>query len=78
MRQNSRLASACSALAIALACGAAVGQQARAADEVTQERLLNPDQEQGNWLLHHHDYSAHRFSPLSQINRDNAKNLKVA
>jgi len=77
MRTRPLRASACSALAIALACGLAAGRQARAADEVTQERLLNPDKEQGNWLLHHHDYSAHRFSPLSQINRDNAKDLKV-
>src|SRR5947209_8883130 len=77
MRTRSALASACSALALTLACGLAAGQQARAADEVTQERLLNPDKEQGNWLLHHHDYSAHRFSPLSQINRENAKDLKV-
>jgi alcohol dehydrogenase (cytochrome c) len=65
MRTRSLRASACSALAIALACGLAAGRQARAADEVTQERLLNPDKEQGNWLLHHHDYSAHHFSPLS-------------
>jgi alcohol dehydrogenase (cytochrome c) len=45
---------------------------------VTSERLLNADQEQGNWLLHHKDYAAHRFSPLNQINRDTVKNLKVA
>src|SRR6478609_9228587 len=50
----------------------------RAADEVTAERLLNANKEQGNWLLHHKDYSAHRFSTLNQINRDTVKNLKVA
>jgi alcohol dehydrogenase (cytochrome c) len=51
----------------------------RAADDtVTQERLLNADQEPGNWLLHHKDFSAHRFSSLHEINRDNVKNLKVA
>ncbi len=48
------------------------------ADEVTQERLLNADQEQGNWLLHHKDFSAHRFSDLTQINKDTVKNLHVA
>ncbi|MBV8096999.1 MAG: PQQ-binding-like beta-propeller repeat protein, partial [Acetobacteraceae bacterium] len=47
-------------------------------NQVTQARLLNADQEQGNWILHHKDYSAHRFSSLDQINRDNVKNLKVA
>jgi len=48
------------------------------ADEVTQERLVNADTESGNWLLHHKDFSAHRFSDLSQINKDNVKNLHVA
>jgi hypothetical protein len=52
----------------------------RAADDtaVTQERLLNADKEPGNWLLHHKDFSAHRFSSLKEINRDTVKNLKVA
>jgi alcohol dehydrogenase (cytochrome c) len=48
---------------------------ARAAD-VTYERLLNPEPQ--NWLMHHHDFNAQRYSPLDQINRSNAKNLKLA
>ncbi len=55
--------------------GPAVGL---AADEVTPDRLLNADSDPGNWLTHHRDYSAHRFSPLKQINKDNVKNLHVA
>src|SRR5229473_1520022 len=51
---------------------------ARAADEVTHDRLLNADKEPGNWLLHHKNFSATRFSSLKDINRDNVKNLKVA
>jgi alcohol dehydrogenase (cytochrome c) len=51
---------------------------AYAADEVTHERLLNADKEPGNWLLHHKNFSAHRFSSLKDINRDTVKNLKVA
>jgi len=54
-----------------------LGAPAHAAD-VTQDRLLNADTEQGNWLLHHRTYSAQRFSPLNQINRDTVKGLKVA
>ena len=51
----------------------------RAADDtITQERLLNADKEPGNWLLHHKNFSAHRFSSLHEINRDTVKNLKVA
>jgi alcohol dehydrogenase (cytochrome c) len=51
---------------------------ARAADEVTQARLLNADSEAGNWILHHKDFSAHRFSTLDQINTGNVAGLKVA
>jgi alcohol dehydrogenase (cytochrome c) len=67
--------------ALALACTALAGLAAvpaARAGEVTQERLLNADQEQGNWLTHHKDYAAQRFSPLDQINRDTVKNLHVA
>jgi len=63
--------------ACALAFGAAT-PSARAADEVTQDRLLNADKEAGNWITHHKDYSAHRFSSLNEINASNVKNLKVA
>src|SRR6201998_4197586 len=48
------------------------------ADDVTPERLLNSAKEPGNWLQHHQNYSATRFSTLSDINKDNVKNLKVA
>jgi alcohol dehydrogenase (cytochrome c) len=51
---------------------------ARAADEMTPERLLNADKEAGNWLHHHKNYSGTRFSALKEINKDNVKNLKVA
>jgi alcohol dehydrogenase (cytochrome c) len=51
---------------------------AKAADEVTPERLLNADKEPGNWLHHHKNFSATRFSSLSEINKGNVKNLKVA
>jgi alcohol dehydrogenase (cytochrome c) len=66
---------------LALACTALaglMGAPAQAADDVTQDRLLNADKEQGNWLLHHRSYSAQRFSPLDQINRGTVKGLKVA
>jgi alcohol dehydrogenase (cytochrome c) len=51
---------------------------ASAADEVSQDRLLNADKEAGNWLHHHKNYSGTRFSSLKEINKDNVKNLKVA
>ena len=65
-------------LAVAVAVAAMMGTPVSAADEVTPERLLNVDKEPGNWLHHHKDFAAHRFSSLKEINRDNVKNLKVA
>lgn len=46
--------------------------------ETTSQRLLDADKEQQNWITHHKDYSAHRFSSLDQINASNVKDLKVA
>src|SRR5260370_13642998 len=63
---------------VVAAVGFAGAPQARAADEVTHDRLLNADKEPGNWLHHHKNFSATRFSSLKDINRDNVKNLKVA
>src|SRR5262249_8459434 len=48
------------------------------AAEVTQERLINADREPQNWLMNHRVYDGQRYSPLSRINRDNVKNLKLA
>lgn len=66
--------------ACALVCILSYGMAgpARAADQVTPERLLNVDREPGNWLHHHRDYASQRFSPLDQINRDTVRNLRVA
>ena len=55
-------------LAVALAAASAL--PVSAADEVSQERLLNVDKEAGNWLHHHQNYAGHRFSTLKEINRD--------
>jgi len=49
---------------------------AEAAD-VTYERLLNPDKEPQNWLMHHRDLGSQRHSPLDMLNKANAKNLKL-
>src|ERR1700681_3120203 len=47
----------------------------RAAD-VTSERMLNPQREPQNWILHHGNYQGHRYSQLKEINTDTVKNLK--
>ena len=45
---------------------------------VSQDRLINAANEPQNWLLMNGDYGNTRYSKLSQINRDNVKNLKMA
>jgi alcohol dehydrogenase (cytochrome c) len=65
-------------LATAAATVSFAALPAYSADEMTQERLLNSEKETGNWLHHHKNYSATRFSGLKEINKDNVKNLKVA
>ncbi len=50
---------------------------ARAAD-MTNERLLNPQREPQNWILHHGNYQGHRFSQLKEINTDTVGNMRLA
>ncbi|WP_246725035.1 PQQ-dependent dehydrogenase, methanol/ethanol family [Beijerinckia sp. L45] len=45
---------------------------------VTQQTLEAADANTADWLTYGRNLSAHRFSPLAQINRDTVKNLKVA
>src|ERR1700758_4318030 len=44
---------------------------------VSRERLLNAQNEPQNWLMQNGDYSSSRYSKLTQINRDNVKNLRL-
>jgi alcohol dehydrogenase (cytochrome c) len=44
---------------------------------VSQERLLNAQNEPQNWLMMNGDYSSQRYSKLTQITRDNVKNLRL-
>ena len=48
------------------------------AGDVTTQRLLESEKEPQNWLNHHGNLEAHRFSGLTQINKSNVKELKVA
>ena len=50
---------------------------ARGAD-VTNERLLNPQREPQNWILHHGNYQGHRYSLLNEINTGTVGNLRLA
>ncbi len=61
----------------AILAGALVSGSALAGD-VTADRLANSEKEPQNWLNHHGNLEAHRFSGLDQINTKNVKKLKVA
>lgn len=43
----------------------------------TDQRLLDAGSDQDNWLLHGRTYDNQRFSPLTQITRDNVKRLAI-
>ena len=45
--------------------------------QVTYDRLLHADREPQNWLTYSGGYASNRYSPLTQINRDNVKNLQM-
>jgi alcohol dehydrogenase (cytochrome c) len=61
----------------AILAGAMLAASAFAGD-VSWDRLVNSDKEPQNWLNHHGNLRAHRFSGLDQINTKNVKKLKVA
>lgn len=57
---------------------ALVAASAGAQNVTTHERVLNADNEPHNWLTHHKNFLAHRYSTLDQIDKSNVQNLKVA
>jgi alcohol dehydrogenase (cytochrome c) len=59
----------------ALASVLLAGTSPAPAADVTYERLLNPEPQ--NWLAHHNDFNAQRYSPLATIDKLNVKNLKL-
>ena len=61
----------------ALLAGAMLAPSAFAA-EVTPDRLANADREPQNWLMNHRTYDGQRYSPLTRINKDTVKGLKLA
>src|ERR1700726_5202044 len=44
---------------------------------VNKDRLLNAQNEPQNWLMMNGDYGSTRYSKLSEINRENVKNLRM-
>ena len=44
---------------------------------VNRDRLINAQNEPQNWLMMNGDYGSTRYSKLSQVNRDNVRNLRM-
>jgi alcohol dehydrogenase (cytochrome c) len=65
-----------SVLALILAL-ASIGVSAQYSLTVNKDRLINAQNEPQNWLLMNGDYGSTRYSKLTQINRDNVKNLRM-
>ena len=57
-------------LLVAATAGSLVGK-------VTYDRILHADREPQNWLTYSGGYSSHRYSELTQINRDNVNKLQM-
>src|SRR5438046_6630983 len=75
LRKPFRLAALAAVSAVALAAAALAPQYAMT---VNKDRLLNAQSEPQNWLMMNGDYGSTRYSKLSQINRENVKNLHMA
>src|SRR5204863_1564598 len=60
--------------AAALGVGTLSGQYSMT---VNQDRLINAQNEPQNWLMMNGDYASTRYSKLTQINRENVKNLRL-
>jgi hypothetical protein len=69
-----RLAAFAGAGAIALAAAAFAAEYQMT---VNRDRLVNAQNEPQNWLLMNGDYASTRYSKLTQINRDNVRNLRL-
>lgn len=69
---------ACAVLAgVSILALTASQPQAQYKMTVNKERLLNAQNEPQNWLMMNGDYGSQRYSKLTQINRDNVKELRL-
>ncbi len=62
---------------VALAGPQAAAQNTQYKMTVNRDRLINAQNEPQNWLMQNGDYGSQRYSKLTQINRDNVKNLRM-
>jgi alcohol dehydrogenase (cytochrome c) len=77
--RSRRLLTVASAILAGVSITALTASQPQAQYKMTvnKERLINAQNEPQNWLMMNGDYSSHRYSKLTQFNRDNVKNLRM-
>src|SRR5437016_8824617 len=77
-RGRSLVTLACAALAgVSITALTASQPAAQYKMTVNKERLINASNEPQNWLMMNGDYGSTRYSKLTQINRENVKNLRL-
>jgi alcohol dehydrogenase (cytochrome c) len=74
MRHTRTLTGLACALAVVAASASLTGQYSLT---VNKDRLINAGNEPQNWLLMNGDYGSLRYSKLTQINRQNVKDLRM-
>jgi alcohol dehydrogenase (cytochrome c) len=77
MRHMRKLASIAVLAGTSAAAIAASAFAAEYSMTVNRDRLINAQNEPQNWLMMNGDYGSMRYSKLTQINRDNVKNLRM-
>ncbi len=78
MQHRTLVKLACAALAgVSLMALGGSGFTAEYKMTANSQRLLNAQNEPQNWLMMNGDYGSQRYSRLTQINRDNVKNLRM-
>jgi alcohol dehydrogenase (cytochrome c) len=75
--RSRRLAVIAAAVLAGVSLATLTTSQAQYKLTVNRERLLNAQNEPQNWLMMNGDYGSQRYSKLTQINRDNVKELRM-
>ena len=79
MQHRRRIAATAAAVLTGVSILALTSPQLQAQYKLTvnRERLLNAQNEPQNWLMMNGDYGSQRYSKLTQITRENVKDLRM-
>src|SRR5262245_3163119 len=79
MRHHSRIVKSLAGVCVLTASALVVADQQQVGYSLTvnKDRLINAANEPQNWLLMNGDYGSTRYSKLTQINRENVKDLRM-